>query len=107
MTAAAVLRQPVLGVGRVVVVRRDDPLVVLEHHPKPRGRGRRRIEVDDFQVGAGQRILEVGEERLPLVVEISGRRRLAVARREECQPGEHQGHGDEMVVLSSSFIVFP
>ena len=64
------LGEPVLGVGRVVVVRRDHPLLVLEHHPEPRGGRRRRLKLHDLQIGAGQRVLEVLEEGLSLIVEI-------------------------------------
>ena len=38
-----------------------------------RGRGRRGVELDDFQVGAGQWVLEVGEERLPWSLKASSR----------------------------------
>ena len=104
MMAAAVFDEPVLGVGRVVVVRRDHPLLVLEHHPEPRRRRRRRLELDHFQVGAGQRVLEVREEGLPLVVEVgaaswSGR---ACSRRQRRSAAK--ATATKVKVLYSSFI---
>ena len=62
------LREAVLGVGWIVIVRGDHPLLVLEHDTEPR-RGRRGgVKAHHLQIGASQRVLELRKEGLPLVV---------------------------------------
>ena len=69
ITAAGGLGEPVLGVGRVVVVRRDDPLAVLDITWNRAG-SPSRVVARRPPGRCRQRVLEVGEERLPLVVEL-------------------------------------
>ena len=98
------LGEPVLRVGRIVVVRRDHPLLVLEHHAEPRRRGRRRLELDHFQVGASQRVLEVLEEGLSLVVEIRRWSWSGRACSTKAAPVSTRATATKVKVLYSSFI---
>ena len=100
------LGKPVAGVGGIVIVRRNNPLIVLELDLKRRSGGRPRIEVDDLQVGAEQGILKIRKERLPLVAEglvAGGRSRVLTY----AAPLRTRATAAKTKVFESSFIVHP